>query len=576
MWPERRICDTMRTCARTGGLRAETAVAPDATSGEAKPIATAAVDSQPGLEDQSFRALIECFPVGVLVYRRGVAIYANQRLQEYVGLAADQLVGKPVAYLIETLFAESERAAGHSRLQQTAHGGVLPPVERRLKRADGKLGVAELTSLTVMIAGVPTQLTIVHDLTDRRNMEAQIATADRMATLGRVAAGLTHELNNPLTHLLGSLELARERLPSAHGIIEDLRATLRRADGPADLAALGESLIEVAAHLGAVGGMLSEAAGGARRVRAVMDDFRAVSMPSTAEARPVDVRAALRSALRLAHHQLAEVASVDELVGEVPRVFADESRLCQAIVYLLVDVASHLRQLGLERQPLSVLVGPVAGAVAVEVRAPIVCGIDRLLTAPFSPGGWAAQHTGVQVCGEIVRGYGGQVQPLCESESSGIAIRLPAALERHPTAAPPTSPQVGRGRVLVIDDDRFVASILQRVLVGEHDVTVETKPLAALRLLTEGELFDVVLCDAMMPDLGGLELFARLRDIRPKMAARLVFVTGGAFAENADQMLAETGRPCLGKPFDIARVRQAVAEHVAAARAAATPQLSAL
>lgn len=552
-------------------MRAETAQVPEATAGEAKPSAATTPDSLSaglqGLEDQSFRVLIECFPVGVLVYRRGTVVYANQRLQEYVGLGADDLVGKPVAYLIESLFAETERAAGHSRLQQAARGGVLPPVERRLKRADGKLGVAELTSLTVAIAGVPTQLTIVHDLTDRRNMEAQIATADRMATLGRVAAGLAHELNNPLAHLLGSLELASERLPSAYGIVDELRASLRRVDGPPDLHTLGESLVQVAAHLGAVGGMLTEAAGGARRVRGVMDDFRAVSMPSTAEARPVDLVAAVRSALRLAQHQLQAVALIDELLTEAPLVVADESRLCQAVVYLLVDVAGHLRQSGLERQPLLIAVGGAIGSATLRVSAPQHCGIDRLLTAPFSPGGWAAQHTGVQVCGEIVRRYGGHIEAVCDAGSSGIAISLPAAVARSAASEPLLSAHVGRGHVLVIDDDRFVANILQRVLIGDHDVTVETNPLTALRRLESGEVFDVVLCDAMMPDLGGLELFQRLRASMPQVAARVVFVTGGAFAENADQLLAETGRPCLAKPFDIARVRQTVAEHVAAARA---------
>jgi len=545
-------------------------VAHDATSGEAKPAEKTASDSLSagleGLDDQSFRVLIECFPVGVLVYRRGVSIYANQRLQDYVGLGFDDIVGKPVAHLIETLFAENERAAGHSRLQQAGRGGVLPPVERRLKRADGKLGVAELTSLTVTIAGVPTQLTIVHDLTDRRNIEAQIATADRMATLGRVAAGLAHELNNPLTHLLGSLELACERLPSAHRLVEELRAALRHSGGAADRDALAEALVEIAAHLGAVGGMLSEAAGGARRVRAVMDDFRSVSMPSTAEPRPIDVGVAVRSALRLAQHELQEVARVDELVAEAPAVHGEPARLCQAFVYLLVDVAGHLRRLGVERQPLSIVVGAAGGAVAVRLRAPVACGVERLLTAPWSPGGWAAQHTGVQVCAEIVRGYGGAIDALCEPDCSGVEIRLPPATVPRSPAAPQVAAHVGRGRVLVIDDDRFVASILHRVLVGDHDVTVETSPLAALRRLDAGEHYDVVLCDAMMPELGGLELYGRLRADCPHVATRVVFVTGGAFAENADQLIADTGRPCLAKPLDIARVRQTVAEQVALAR----------
>ena len=520
-----------------------------------------------GLNDQSFRILIDCLPAGMLAYRGGIVVYANLAVCAYVGLSREQMVGRQVVELIETLFAPDERVAGHTRLQQTASGAVLPPVERRVRRADGHWGVAELTSLTVTIDGLATQLTIVHDLTDRRAMEAKVASADRMATLGRVAAGLAHELNNPLAHLLGSLELACERLPATQSMIDELRASSRAPSHSGDLEQLAETLVEIAAQLGAVGAFLSEAAQGARRVRGVMADFRALSMPSTAQPRPIDVRVALRSALRLSSHQLQDVATLTETLAAVPSVVADESRLCQAILYLFLDIASYLRQLRTSRQSISLIAVHRSGTVAIEIRGAPPARIDLLIASTSGRAPSVTPTTGVQVCSEIVRGYGGVLRPIADDGAFGIAVCLPAAQADGRVGQPlEDAPKALRGRLLVIDDDAFVAGILQRILGGEHEVLVETNPLAALRRLLAGDNFDVVLCDAMMPELGGLELFGRVKSQSPSTAQRFIFVTGGAFAANADELLAATTRPCLGKPFDIVKVRQLVREQVTSLR----------
>jgi CheY-like chemotaxis protein len=114
----------------------------------------------------------------------------------------------------------------------------------------------------------------------------------------------------------------------------------------------------------------------------------------------------------------------------------------------------------------------------------------------------------------------------------------------------------------VVDDEPLVGRAVARLLGSAHEVVVESDGRAAEARLLAGERFDLVLCDLMMPDVTGMELHDRLHASRPDEAARLVFMTGGAFTERAREFLDRTRAPCVEKPFDMERLRALVAERI--------------
>jgi CheY-like chemotaxis protein len=120
---------------------------------------------------------------------------------------------------------------------------------------------------------------------------------------------------------------------------------------------------------------------------------------------------------------------------------------------------------------------------------------------------------------------------------------------------PPTT----SARVLVIDDEELVATAVRRLLRG-HQVTQLTRAGEALERAVAGESWDVVFCDLMMPGMTGMELHRRLQAARPDLAARVVFITGGAFTDEARTFLEARARRRLEKPFDAARLRGLVVE----------------
>jgi CheY-like chemotaxis protein len=121
-----------------------------------------------------------------------------------------------------------------------------------------------------------------------------------------------------------------------------------------------------------------------------------------------------------------------------------------------------------------------------------------------------------------------------------------------------------RARILVVDDEPLVGVAIERFLRPRHDVARVTSASEALGLLDAGERFDVILCDLMMPDVTGMDLHGRLAEARPDQAARMVFMTGGAFTDGARRFLDATRNPTLTKPFDLADLNRTIADVVRA------------
>lgn len=117
-----------------------------------------------------------------------------------------------------------------------------------------------------------------------------------------------------------------------------------------------------------------------------------------------------------------------------------------------------------------------------------------------------------------------------------------------------------RAGILVVDDEPSIVVAVQRVLKRDHDVVAETSSQKALARIRNGERFDVIIADLMMPDLSGAELYAEIHKLDPKQAERIVFLTGGAFTPAGRDFLASVPNRWIGKPFEVEGLRREVAD----------------
>jgi CheY-like chemotaxis protein len=122
---------------------------------------------------------------------------------------------------------------------------------------------------------------------------------------------------------------------------------------------------------------------------------------------------------------------------------------------------------------------------------------------------------------------------------------------------------IRRGRILVVDDEPMLCTVIERTLSADHDVTTVTSAKQALVQISNGERFDLILCDLMMPEMTGMDLHAKLQELVPDQAASMAFMTGGAFTENAQAFLARLPNASIEKPFKGAKLRELVKQLLA-------------
>jgi CheY-like chemotaxis protein len=130
-------------------------------------------------------------------------------------------------------------------------------------------------------------------------------------------------------------------------------------------------------------------------------------------------------------------------------------------------------------------------------------------------------------------------------------VTLPAGGSPARTADVPRSSVASRrGRIMVIDDEPSIVTVVKRLLSMEHEVDGTDDAHAALKRISSGETFDVILCDVMMPKMSGLELYRQLLAIDPAHAHRVMFLTGGIFSPDVREFLDSVENLRIEKPFD--------------------------
>ena len=491
---------------------------------------------------QSRNQLASIFDVmaeGVVVQNaRGEIVSSNAAASTILGLTDDQMRGRTsVDPRWRAVREDGSPFPGeeHPAMVALRTGARQTNVVMGVHKADGSLGWISINSLPIRsdTDAVEEVVTSFHDITQLKEASERMVQQQRLATTGTLVAGVGHEINNPLAFLLGNLDLAL--------------AEVSTLAGPSPSGRLRE-LIEI----------LGEARLGADRIRKIVRGLRALSREDVA-LQPVDLDAVVDTSVSMALHELRQRATVRVEMAGLPAALGDESRLTQVLVNLLVNAAQAFEHAapdvnlvivrGVVTQPGTIRVSVIDNGPGVPPEV-----IGRVFD-PFFTTKAVGQGTGLglAVSRGIITALGGQLtvesQP-GHGASFHIDVRVADDVDALDTDLPGAG-KVGRGRVLLVDDDLSVLSTMRRVLAREHTVTALSDPREALRVLVTEPEFDVIFCDLMMPHMPGQELFAAIRRLRPELADRFVFVTGGATTASSKAFLSELPNDVIEKPFSI-------------------------
>jgi PAS domain S-box-containing protein len=500
---------------------------------------------------QDFRDLVEKMSEPVVVHRDGVVVWGNLAFARSLGLPSiEPAIG---LHILHDIIHPDDRPALAASMSLPALPNGAPPRRFRAIRRDGRTLLMEISPPQIVdFEGGPARLVVGRDVTERQAAESALLVADRMASLGLVAAGVAHEINNPLAYVHANLGMAVRELSRLHA-----PAPLREA--------------------------LAAAVDGTERVRAIVRDLRSFARGDLEARESVDLRALAEATIALARRQIERKARLRVALDGLPEVRGDRARLGQVLLNLLLNAADAIEDGAPERNEIAVL-GELRddhGARRVVLRVRDTgSGIppEHLgrLFEPFFTTKPEGQGTGLglSMCQRIVQGLGGTISV---DSTVGVGSEFAVSLDpasppseaqaqaqveagQAPASSPPPASAKGassddasvrsRARVLVVDDEPKLLAVLSALLSEHFDVVGRDRARAALELLRADPAFDALLCDLSMSEMTGAQLFDAIATERPGLERRMIFMTGGALALGAESLVARAGRPCLEKPFE--------------------------
>ncbi|WP_223755448.1 MASE1 domain-containing protein [Myxococcus sp. RHSTA-1-4] len=458
-------------------------------------------------------------------------VFANEAYCALVGQRLEDLVGKDPCLL----YGEQQELALRQRAKAALLAGEPLCAEVALPRKGGTLVWSEVQLSPVRATGEDvTHFVATHrDITATKELQARLVAAERVAAVGTLAAGVGHEINNPLAYLVLNLEAASRSL--SEGGLPAMRDALTGVRGALE---------------------------GAERIRLIVRDLQVFSRQGDQERGLVDLNALVPPAVRIVSHALRHRARVVEEFGPVPRVLGSEARLGQVLLNLLVNAMQAIPEgsptLNEVRVRTSTDASGRARVDVVDTGAGIPADVMPRIFEPFFTTKPMGEGTGLglPICQQIVRAHGGELEVRSEPDRGSVfSVLLPAAPVQVSAGSRPVAacePRPGsrgrRGRVLVVDDEPRLAQSMRLLLEPYHDIVTTTRGSEALALVSAGHRFDVILCDLQMPETDGATVYRRLCALAPGQAERVVFISGGAYTAESRAFMDSVTNRVLEKP----------------------------
>jgi PAS domain S-box-containing protein len=496
--------------------------------------------------EQRFRSIAETHPVPVVIVRiaDGIVVYASPSARALFGLS-DYLGVRAVDFYV----SEEERNRIVGLIERL---GSIENLETSLRRADGTPFPASLTSRQILWEGEPAVVTGVLDLTEPKRAQAEIARQrealahnEKLTALGSLLAGVAHELNNPLSVVVGQSAMLQELC--ADGALAGRAEKIRRA---------------------------------AERCARIVKTFLAMARRRPPEVSAIDLNAVIEASIDLVAYSLrtTDVTLTLALGAELPPIMADADQLNQVVTNLVVNAQQALldrsppRNLTIttrfdaDRDEVTMTIADNGPGVPADIRPRI---FEPFFTT--KPTG-AGTGVGLSMCQGVVESHGGRIA--VEDTPGGGATfvvafpsRAAVMAVKNAAARPVATPPMG-GRILVVDDEPEMAQMLAEILerVG-HSVQTAADGQQALDRLADDK-FDLILSDLRMPVLDGPALYQAVAKQHPELLRRLMFITGDTLAPHVTAFLSQTPVNCIEKPLNPKAVQEAVERVLASTRAA--------
>jgi PAS domain S-box-containing protein len=490
--------------------------------------------------EKKYRQLIETLQEGIWVIDKDtITTFVNPRMAEMLGYTIEEMLGKPLFSFMDERGVEIVKYNMERRKQ-----GIAEQHDFEFLRKDGSRVYAtmETSPLTDEKGNFVGALAGVVDITGRKladakrlELERKYLISSRLASIGEMAAGIAHEINNPLSPIIGFADLLLK---------EDLPEAIK-----ADLQIIRDC---------------------ANRAAAVTKGLLVFARQSKPMRKLCSINELVETTiqLRIYHLKTNNVIVIKELDPELPETMVDAAQMQQVLLNLIMNAEYEMNKahvggnltIKTERTDniIRVLVKDDGQGISSE-------NMEKLFQ-PFFTTKKVGDGTGLglSVCHGIVAEHNGRIYAESD-EGNGATFIVELPILRQEEETKPSESDVVKAeetvgaRILVVDDEPSITQVLKRVLTAEgYDVETTNKASDALNMIKGGKSYALILLDIKLPDMSGIELYQHLGRIATSLTRRIIFVTGDVLGADTMDFFSRTKAFYITKPFDIVQLKKDV------------------
>ncbi|MCC6558549.1 MAG: PAS domain-containing protein [Polyangiaceae bacterium] len=509
------------------------------------------------VSEERYREIFElATDVLATINRDGRLIQINARFSALLGHETGAWIGRRLAELAVPVDA----AILEDAVTAAIGGAPALDVTARCAARDGQTRV--MSARISPLSQGDTLLVVLRDVTEETARRAQLLLGEKLASIGHMAASVAHELNNPMAWLMANLEQIRD------ASVRALRGALPGA-GP-------EAWEETLRAIDTIDSACHEALVGVGRMRDIVSDLNVFSNSAERRPEPMDLVDVLELALRMTGPELSQLCRIERRFGQMPPLVGYPGKLSQVLVNLFINAAQAMPPRPRDENVVRVTASFEDGVYVIEVEdngrgmEPEVA--ERIFDAFFTTKeDHARAGIGLWVSRKILEEQRGSMTVSSRpGEGTTFTIRL-TGLEPSDVPAPrgptPAPPPPSRATVLFVDDEPMLLRAFARALGDQHDVLVADSGDRALAILEEraGKV-DAIVCDLLMPQMTGMDLFDAIGERFPGLERRMAFMSGGAYTPRAREFVERVHNPKIPKPISIGDLEQAIADLLRASR----------
>jgi len=477
--------------------------------------------------EELYRALVDNSILGMGLYREAEPlIFCNQRLTEIIGYTKEE-VESPEFNFMDMFYSEDQELIA-DKIGRRLAGEHIPPYEVRLVTKDQTVKWLEIHNIFVRFRGERALQIQLLDVTERKQTEERMHETARLASIGELAAGVAHEINNPLTSVLGYSEMVLTKNLSGE-VSEDIQIIYDEA----------------------------------QRAAKIVQNLLFFARRESIEKQYLDLNLVLIRALEMKSYdfKVSNINVETHLYLGVHKTMIDEHRIVQVFLNILTNSEQAMQQ-ARGKGKINVCTVESDGGIKITIKddGPGILSEDlNRIFEPFFTTKEVGHGTGLglSISYGIIKQHGGEIwAESVEGDDTTFHITLPISEILESPALSLTD--ITTKHILVVDDEPQIRNLLGKYLESErYTVDLAQNGQEAWRKLASID-YDCILLDINMPGMSGQELYQLIRETSECLSNKVVFITGDTGSPSTRIFLSESGSPVLAKPFGMAELLQTI------------------